>query len=470
MPIKFGTDGWRAVIGDEFTFANLEIAVQAVCDELHARGTVKKGVAICFDHRFLAEQFAQRAGEVVAGNGIPVVFSMAADATPVLSLYLQRHALDLGLILTASHNPGDYCGLKLKENFGGSASPEFTAAVETRLGKSPVKKSTVAAAQSAGLWRVADLSEGYFETINKLVDIAAIKAAGLTIVSDAMHGVAKTRLAGWLSGGKTRVIAIRAHRDPLFGGVAPEPKEDCLQPLIRQVLDCSADLGVATDGDADRLGIIRPDGSFLPPPLIMALLANYLLKDRKATGALAITYANTQYIRQLAEKYGQPYYEKPVGFKYIAEIMQREPLLIGGEESGGIGLQGFIPERDGILIILYFLEMLAKTGKSVEQLLAELYEEFGPRHFRRVDLKVAPEQGLPLTAQIAANPPAELFKEKNRVEAADGVKFFFADGSWILIRQSGTEPKMRLYAEGRTMAQVDELLAEAKKFVEARVG
>ncbi len=413
MAIKFGTDGWRAIIGDEFTFANLEIAVQAICDVLQAKGQTRKGVAVCYDFRFLAETFARRACEVLAGNGIQAILTSEADATPVLSLYIQEQKLDLGLNLTASHNSGDYLGLKIKENFGGSAAPEFTAAVEARLGKTPVKKIALDAAKAQGLFEERSFNEQYFAKLRSLVDLDAIKNANLTIVADAMHGVAQTRLAELLRGGATQVVTIRSRRDPLFGGNAPEPKEDCLQMLIREVKHYGANLGVATDGDADRLGIIRPSGEFLPPPLIMALLANYLLKDRKLTGALAITYANTQFIRQIAEKHGQKYYEKPVGFKYIAEIMQREPFLIGGEESGGIALQGFIPERDGILIILYFLEMLAKTGKSVDQLLKELYAEYGERYFRRIDLKVDPAKGLALAAAIECGlhdlPPSRLF-------------------------------------------------------------
>jgi phosphoglucomutase len=469
MPIKFGTDGWRAIIGEEFTFANLEIAVQAIADVLQARGQTKAGVAVCYDFRFLAERFAARACEVLAGNGIRAILSKQADATPVLSLYIQQQQLDLGLNLTASHNSGDYLGLKIKENFGGSASPEFTAAVEARLGSTPVKRLALEAARERGLFDERFFNEAYFGKLASLVDIEAIKGAGLTIVADAMHGVAQTRLAQLIGGGKTRVVSLRTHRDPLFGGNAPEPKEDCLQQLIREVKDHRADLGVATDGDADRLGIIRPDGSFLPPPLIMALLANYLLKDRKETGALAITYANTQFIRQLAEKHGQKYYEKPVGFKYVAEIMQREPFLIGGEESGGIALKGFIPERDGILLILYFLEMLAKSGKSVDRLLQELYAEYGERYFRRIDLKVDPAKGLALAAAIAQDPPAALFASRSRIEALDGVKFFFTDGAWVLIRQSGTEPKMRIYSEGRTPAQVDTLLEEARRYVLSQI-
>jgi phosphomannomutase len=469
MAIKFGTDGWRAIIGDEFTFANMDIAVQAICDVLHEKGQTKKGVAVCYDFRFLAEAFARRACEVLAGNGIRAILTSEADATPVLSLYIEREKLDLGLNLTASHNSGDYLGLKIKENFGGSAAPEFTAAVEARLGKTPVKKITLEAAKEQGLFEERSFNEQYFAKLRSLVDLDAIKNAGLTIVADAMHGVAQTRLAELLRGGATQVVTIRSRRDPLFGGNAPEPKEDCLQQLIREVKHYRAALGVATDGDADRLGIIRPSGEFLPPPLIMALLANYLLKDRKLTGALAITYANTQFIRQIAEKHGQKYYEKPVGFKYIAEIMQREPFLIGGEESGGIALQGFIPERDGILIILYFLEMLAKTGKTVDQLLQELYAEYGERYFRRIDLKVDPAKGLALAASIAEKQPADLFSARSRIEALDGVKFFLPDGAWILIRQSGTEPKMRIYAEGRTPAQVESLLEEARKYVMSKL-
>lgn len=462
-PIKFGTDGWRAIIGEEYTFQNVRIAAQAVADYLE-EAQENRAVAVGYDRRFLSEEFAAAVAEVLTANGVTVYLSPEACATPHVSYFVRKNDLPLGIVITASHNNYRYNGFKLKGRHGGSASVETTKAVEALLGRSPVRTLPLRQAKTSGKLIETPLDEGYGALVESLVDIQAIRESGLFAVVDSMNGVGGRILERWVSSRHCRIETIRHERDVLFGGRAPEPKEEYLDVLREAVVSRGAMLGLATDGDGDRSGGVHGDGSVFTPLEMVALLALYLIEVRGQKGALAATNANTLYLKRIAEATGNPYVNRPVGFKYIAEYMQENELLIGGEESGGITVHGYLPERDGVLINLLLLEMLVKRGKSSRELLKDLYDRFGEYHFRRRDYPSQPEKGMRQSAALAAKPPEELAGRKiEGVDTLDGTKLFLSDGSWILFRQSGTEPTLRIYSEAPSEAALDELMVAGLK-------
>ncbi len=461
--IKFGTDGWRAVIAEDFTFENVRMVAQALADYLDDQSEDKR-VAVGYDFRFLSEDFARAVAEVLAANGITVFLSPRACPTPHVSYYVRKHNLPVGVVITASHNPYAYNGLKIKERFGGSASVQTTRQIESFIGKNPVRTMPLREAKTAGRVIETPLDEGYSRFMESIVDIAAIRESSLTVVVDSMNGVGGRLLERWVASPTCRVKTLRPGRDPLFGGRAPEPKEEYLDVLRDAVLQEGAVVGLATDGDGDRSGGVHRDGSLFTPLEMIALLALYLIEERKQTGALVSNNANTLYLKRIAGAAGLPYVNKPVGFKYIAELMQKEDVLIGGEESGGIAVQGFLPERDGILINLLLLEMMVKRGKDSLELLQDLYARFGEFHFRRRDFHVTPEKGARQVAAMVARPPKEIAGVAVvNVDALDGAKLFLQDDSWILFRQSGTEPALRVYCEAPSVARVDDIISEGMK-------
>ena len=461
--IKFGTDGWRAVIAEDFTFENVRMVAQALADYLDDQSEDKR-VAVGYDFRFLSEDFARAVAEVLAANGITVFLSPRACPTPHVSYYVRKHNLPVGVVITASHNPYAYNGLKIKERFGGSASVQTTRQIESFIGKNPVRTMPMREAKTAGKVIETPLDEGYSRFMESIVDIAAIRESSLTVVVDSMNGVGGRLLERWVASPTCHVKTLRPGRDPLFGGRAPEPKEEYLDVLRDAVLQEGAVVGLATDGDGDRSGGVHRDGSLFTPLEMIALLALYLIEERKQTGALVSNNANTLYLKRIADAAGLPYVNKPVGFKYIAELMQKEDVLIGGEESGGIAVQGFLPERDGILINLLLLEMMVKRGKDSLELLQDLYARFGEFHFRRRDFHVTPEKGARQVAAMVARPPREIAGVAVvNVDALDGAKLFLQDDSWILFRQSGTEPALRVYCEAPSVARVDDIISEGMK-------
>ncbi len=461
--IKFGTDGWRAVIAEDFTFENVRMVAQALADYLDDQSEDKR-VAVGYDFRFLSEDFARAVAEVLAANGITVFLSPRACPTPHVSYYVRKHNLPVGVVITASHNPYAYNGLKIKERFGGSASVQTTRQIESFIGKNPVRTMPLREAKTAGKVIETPLDEGYSRFMESIVDIAAIRESSLTVVVDSMNGVGGRLLERWVASPTCHVKTLRPGRDPLFGGRAPEPKEEYLDVLRDAVLQEGAVVGLATDGDGDRSGGVHRDGSLFTPLEMIALLALYLIEERKQTGALVSNNANTLYLKRIADAAGLPYVNKPVGFKYIAELMQKEDVLIGGEESGGIAVQGFLPERDGILINLLLLEMMVKRGKDSLELLQDLYARFGEFHFRRRDFHVTPEKGARQVAAMVARPPREIAGVAVvNVDALDGAKLFLQDDSWILFRQSGTEPALRVYCEAPSVARVDDIISEGMK-------
>jgi phosphomannomutase len=459
-PIRFGTDGWRAIIAREFTFANVERVAQAYADYLKI--TKKESLIIVgYDRRFLSEQFARRAAEVMVGNGFPIALFQEAVPTPLISWAVKELRAGGGIVLTASHNPPDFNGFKIKAPWGGSAAPETTAAVEALVDAHPAKRS---AFSSDGHELLKPAIESYREQIASYIDLDRLRRSEQTIVVDPMHGSGGRWVESLLAGGALKVETIRADRDPLFGGVNPEPIDSNLGPLKKRVVETKALVGLATDGDADRVGAVNELGETMTMHDVVPLVLLHLARNRKMTGGVVKTFSQSVLLGRIAAAHNLKIYETAIGFKYIADLMLKEDILLGAEESGGIGVKGHIPERDGLLNSLVFLEAIIAAGKTPSEMLRELHREFGEFHFGRRDLHIQVEQGMKLVKDLASQPPSE-FAGRNvqDVQTIDGVKLIFKDESWLLFRQSGTEPVLRVYAEATSSNHVNVLLDAAQK-------
>lgn len=457
--IKFGTDGWRAVIARQFTFANVERVAQAYADFLRKSGNGL--VIVGFDRRFLSERFAGRAAEVLAGNGFRVALFQESMPTPLISWAVKDLQACGGVVITASHNPADFNGFKIKAPWGGSAAPETTAAVEKLVDITAPKRAELAADSKEVLGRSVD---SYRRQIAGYIDLDLLRSANQTVIVDPMHGSGALWVESFLNGGKLNVESIRAYRDPLFGGVNPEPIDQNLGPLKRRVTETSALVGLATDGDADRVGAVNELGETMTMHDVVPLVLLHLVRHRKKSGGIVRTFSQSVLLKRIAAAHGLKVYETPIGFKYIAELMLKIDILIGAEESGGIGVKGHIPERDGILNSLLFLEAIVSAGKKPSEMLAELHREFGEFHFGRRDLKMEVASGMALVADLATNPPVTIAGYKvSSVETLDGTKLVFDDESWLLFRQSGTEPMLRVYSEATSREKMSQLLDEGEK-------
>ena len=456
-PIKFGTDGWRAVIGREYTFANLERVAQAYAGHLLQTNPLPS-VVVGYDRRFLSEVFASRAADVLAGNGARVSLFNEAVPTPLISWAVKELQAAGGVVITASHNPYDFNGFKIKAPWGGSAAPETTRAVEELVDAQPAKRAQASVEPDTD--GLASAVESYRKQIAAYVDLERLRAASGTVIVDPMHGSGGNWVEGFLTGGSLRVETIRGYRDPLFGGVNPEPIDSNLEALKNRVGETNAIVGLATDGDADRVGAVNERGETMNMHQVVPLVLLHLVRERKMTGGIVRTFSQSVLLKRIASAFSLPIHETPIGFKYIADLMLKEDILIGAEESGGIGVKGHIPERDGILNSLLFLEAVATAGVSPSKMLAALYQEFGEFHFGRKDLRVQPEPGQQLVETLAHNPPTQLGDYAvTGVETMDGTKLLFEDESWLLFRQSGTEPVLRIYAEATTVEKTQVLLS-----------
>jgi len=457
--IKFGTDGWRGVIGRDFTFANVEIVAQAIADYMESQNPNSREVLIGFDCRFMAAQFARRVAQVLAGNGFVPELLDRPFPTPYVSYEVKRRSLPGGVMVTASHNPPEFCGIKFKAPFGGSATPAVVQEIETRL-----HQISPRLASGSGQVRVVAPGEEYFRHIKSLIDFPAIRNAKLKIVADAMHGCGGNLLEHILKEHGIECRSIRSNPDPLFGGVFPEPMEENLGALRDAIRNQQADIGLATDGDADRLGVMDGQGNYVNTHQILALLTLHLARRRGWTGKVVKTVSQSVIIERICQKLRLACETVPIGFKNIADLMLRDDILIGGEESGGVGMKGHIPERDGILINLLMLEAVAHSGRSLIEMVQSLWEEFGEFHFQRRDLHVPLKFGKSLVQRLRDNPP-ETFagSDVKGVDTLDGTKLMFADESWILFRQSGTEPLLRIYCEAGSRDHVGQMMAEGGK-------
>ncbi|MBI4336700.1 MAG: phosphoglucomutase/phosphomannomutase family protein [Chloroflexi bacterium] len=464
-PIKFGTDGWRGVIADDFTFSNVRLCAQGLAN--HLADQAAPTVVIGYDTRFASEDFAAAVAEVMAGNGLRVVLCDRATPTPVVSYYVAVLDAAAGVAITASHNPARWNGFKVRVAGGGSAPDDVAAALERRIAElapGAVRSISLDQARREGLVQSLDPCPRYYEQVARLVDLDLLKRAGLTVVNDAMHGAGAGYLAEMLAGGATRVIELRSQRNPAFPGMHnPEPVERNLGSLREAVVKAGASVGLAFDGDADRLGVVDESGGFVTPNHVFALLALYLLEVKGQRGTLVKTQTVSSMLFRLGQLYGVPVVETPVGFKHMAPLIARGEALIGGEESGGLGVRGHIPERDGVLSGLMFLEMMVTLRQSPSELVSYLFSKVGPHFYRRLDVPFPPERRSEILRKVSAVRPGELAGgHVVRQDRLDGFRFVLEDESWLVVRFSGTEPLLRIYAEAHSEGRVEALLAAGK--------
>jgi phosphomannomutase len=460
MQIKFGTDGWRGVIARDYTFETLSVVAQATMDYLNREGLWEKGLIIGYDRRFMSRDFARRVAEIAAGNGIKVRLSESFAPTPAISWAVRQLDAGAGVMITASHNPPEYNGFKIKENFGGSARPFTTRVVEEIVAFNQANGRRVVdcpfeEAEKKGLIEIFDPCEGYFHQIWRYVDLERIAKAGIPVVVDPMYGAGSGYIPRILNG----TAEIHNHENPSFGGLPPEPIGSNLKELSALVASGQYRVGLALDGDADRIGAVDENGDFFSSHCIFTVILRHLIEHKNLTGGVVKTVSTTRMVDLLAEKYGLKLYETPIGFKHICELMLENDILIGGEESGGIGVKGHIPERDGILLGLLLLEAMAVSGKGLRQMLNETMDEIGHFFYHRIDRHIDQADKEQLIERLKSNPPAEIDgRPVASTNFSDGFKFIFENGDWLLIRPSGTEPVLRLYAESTAPEQVDRLL------------
>jgi len=441
---------------------------QGVADYLKGVGLSDRGLIIGYDTRRASEDFAAAAAEVAAANGIKVYLCPQATPTPVVSCGLLAKKTGGAIVITASHNPAKWNGFKFRTEEGTSASTGVTAQIEKgvahALASGEIKRLPLSEALNQKIIEYFDIAPVYDRQIGQLVDLERLRQARLKVVNDPMYGAGIGYFKRLLGGGAIRLVEINGQRDPQFGGIQPEPIAANLAKLSATVKEQRADVGLATDGDADRLGIIDEKGQFLTQLQVFALLCLYLLEVRGERGALVRTLTSTTMIDRLGKMFKLPVYEVPVGFKYVAPVMIAEKALIGGEESGGYGFRGHVPERDGVLAGLYFLDFMLQTGKTPSQLLGYLYSKVGPHYYQRRDFSFPEDQRQAIIKRVGDSLPRSLGGVRVvKVNATDGFHLALADTSWLLIRFSGTEPVLRIYAESDSLARVEKLLELGKK-------
>lgn len=464
-PVHFGTDGWRAIIADTFTFENVDACAQASAEHFAETYGLSKPIIVGYDTRFLSDEFALRVARVLAGNGFTVQLASRPAPTPALSYRIIEVGACGGVVVTSSHNPFRWNGIKVKPHYGGSANPEFVAAIEERVPSilAGGDRLRLAPAESERITRF-DPVPGYLQALSGQVDIERIKAAGLRVAVDPMYGAGAGLFAELLRGGKTTVTEIHAERNPAFPGIrAPEPIESNLGEFMQLMSGGQYDIGIANDGDADRLGLVDEKGVYVDQLRTFALLVNYLLGERGLRGPVVKSVTTTNMAKLLTDHYGVECYETPVGFKHIGPLMMEKDALIGGEESGGYGFRGHLPERDGILAGLYLLDYAAATGKPASELLERVFAITGPHFYERLDFDLEPGSNERVKAVLDAANPVEIAGRKVlRSDRTDGWRFFIDEG-WLLFRLSGTEPLLRIYTEVRSGELVKPILEAGKR-------
>ena len=471
-PIKFGTDGWRAVIADDFTFANVRIAAEAIAAYIHAKEDPRKGVCIGYDTRFGSKAFARTCAEVAAATGIPVLLANAITPTPALSFGVRERGAAGGIMITSSHNPAQWNGVKYKGWYGGSGKPSMIAEIETYLGK-PVAR----AEQPAPIQEV-DFLPAYLKSIENFTSLDKLAKSGMKFCVDSMYGAGGTIISDIFTRIGVKHVQIRANADPLFGGVHPEPIEPHIRALGEAVMANSCDAGLCTDGDADRIGATDEHGVFVDPHKIYCVLLSWVLKYHNDwPGAVTRAFNTTKMLDRICKKHGRELIEHGIGFKFVCDYMLEREIVMGGEESGGIGFQRHLPERDGLLNALLLANVMAMEGKPLGKLVADLQAEYGEHQYGRIDLQIpedvksgaiARAKALKAGGTVFAGMPIL------RQETLDGVKFYLDNPeaatkpngaeSWLLLRASGTEPLMRIYSESCSKESVAKLLESARKF------
>src|SRR6267142_1093808 len=467
-PIKFGTSGWRGLIADDFTFATVRLAVTAIADHINAK-TKNPTVLVGYDTRFYSEEFSQLAVEILQQHKIKTLLCETFTPTPAVAYEIVRRKLDGAINFTASHNPAQYHGLKFSSSDAGPALPEVTKDIEARVAKiietehpQPFAHAAPSHLGKDGLGEIVNLRENYLKRLEELVNFDVLRKAKAKFVVDVLHGCGAGYLDRALSDPGVTVQAMRTNRDCLFDGTGPDVSEENLAPLRKTVTDSGAAAGLATDGDADRFGIIDRDGTWVSPNQILALVYDYLVETRKWNMPAARSVATSQMIDAAAKVHGQTTYQTPVGFKYIGQLIRDDKIALGGEESSGLTIRGHVPEKDGILACLLVAEMIAARNASISEQIQQLFRRVG-RSFAptRENLHLTDEQKSLAIQKSKTDASILLGRKVKSIDRTDGAKFAFEDGSWILLRLSGTEPLLRLYVEAETPAASVKLVREA---------
>ncbi len=466
-PIRFGTDGWRALIAEEYTFANVARCAQGLVDYLQEIGMADRGLVVGYDTRFLSREFAETVATVCAGNGMRAFLTWNAAPTPVVSFSVLAQQASGAAIITASHNPGNWNGFKFKPEYAGSATDDITNRVEEKIQAVVTPKSlSLVAGKEKALVQEFDPAPPYLKRLASLVDLPSIRAEGLRVTVDAMYGAGAGYFQELLAGGRTTVTELNGYRNPAFPGMdQPEPIAHNLANLMAQVPADGASVGIALDGDADRVGIVDENGNFVSTLEVFSLLAYYLLEYKGLRGPIVKGVTSSLMLNKLAERYGVAVHDMKVGFKYIGPRFAEVDGVMGGEESGGFAFRGHIPERDGILSGLYILEFMACTGKTPSQLIEELFALVGPHYYQRRDVAFEPAARTEIGARLESSQLTELAGLPVRAsDEIDGRRIFF-DNAWLASRFSGTEPLLRIYCEAESPELVDQLLDAATEYL-----
>lgn len=462
--IKFGTSGWRAVIADEFTFANVRLATQAIAKCL-LRTQLPRKVIVGYDTRFLADKFAEQAAAIFNANGFEALLCTRDAPTPAISAAIRHEQAAGGLNVTASHNPPEYCGLKFSTSDGAPALPEVTKEIEAEC-QSLLESETSVEEPSQHVAPQYDARPVHLSDLRAKVNLDAIADSELKVGYDAIYGTGRDYLDAVLKEHGCHVETIHANLDAFFGGRSPEPSEETLQELAELVVDRGLDLGLATDGDADRFGVLDRDGSFITPNQLIALLVGYLAETRGKDRGVARSVSTSHLVDRVANKLGIPVYETAVGFKFIGEMINKDAIIIGGEESAGLTIRGHYPEKDGILACLLAAEMVATRRASLSEMLEQLYRDVGKVVDARIGVHLDDRIKARLASKLAGPDPSSIGgRPISHVNRTDGVKYIFDDGSWVLIRMSGTEPLARCYAEAQSEQELEVLLESGRHFI-----
>jgi phosphomannomutase len=469
--IKFGTDGWRAVISDNFTFDNVKKVAQAMADYVLTQRAVLAGrkflVVIGYDTRFLSDRYAELTARVMASNGVPVILADRPCPTPSVSYAIKDKNLVGGIVITASHNPARYNGMKYKAYYSGSAGPDITKNIELLIGANPVKCEPMDELRLKGAIAVENIVTRHMDFIKRYVDLGLIKKTSLKVIVDSMYGTGNSYISELLKGGKCKIDTMHNTVNPSFCGINPEPIMPNLKELALTAKKGKYSAGLATDGDADRLGVVLSDGKALTGHKVMTLLLLHLLEDKKMRGDVIQTICGTVLIEKICKKYGLKMHETRVGFKYICYVMGKDDVLVGGEETGGVAFKNYIPERDGILSGLLILEMLASRRKSLSRIIKDVEKEYGTYEYRRLDMRVPDEKKRALMELLQREPLKKVLgKEVVEMKDYDGYKFILKDRSWFMVRLSGTEPIVRIYAEAPNEKIAMAMLEFGKQIVE----
>lgn len=470
--ITFGTDGWRGRIADDYTFDNLRRCAQGFASYIlsrHSPGEVKKGVVVGGDRRFHSEHFASATAEVLAANGIPVHFCGGGVPTPVISFSVKERGAVGAVNITASHNPPGDNGFKVRDGHGGAIAPEGLKEIEALIppDAASVKSVKFSDAENKGNIIRFSAEDAYLARLRELVDLGRIRDAGLNVLVDPMWGNGAGWFARLIGGGRTKITEIHSDRNPIFPEMnRPEPIPPNVDAGLKKAREIGADVVLITDGDADRCGLGDEKGIFIDQLRVYGLLALYFLDVRGERGPIVKTLSTTSMLDALGKKFGVPVHETGVGFKYVAPKMMETDAVIGGEESGGYAFRGHVPERDGILANLYILDFMVRTGLKPSGLLKKLFDLVGEHHYDRIDIVIEPSQKGPILARLKSEPPRIVAgMEVVKTNLTDGFKFILSDGSWLLIRFSGTEPLVRVYSEAGSMERVKKILEDGRKIV-----